>query len=154
VSVGLSALVLVFQDGRFEDALSYTSQGGILIPMAVMIAFTAFGLSTDYGVFTLSRIREAHAAGADNDEAVALGMERTGRIVTSAALLFAVAMGALVTGALIGVKETGVGIAVAVLVDATLVRAFLVPSLMALLGDRNWWAPRRLRALAPLRQEG
>jgi RND superfamily putative drug exporter len=139
VSAGLGALVLVFQDGRFEEVLGYTSQGGVLIGVAVMVAFTAFGLSTDYGVFTMSRMKEAHDAGAGNEEAIALGMERTGRIVTSAALLFAVAMGALVTGALIGVKETGVGIAVAVLVDATIVRAFLVPSLMAMLGDRNWW---------------
>ncbi len=150
VSAGLGALVFVFQDGRFEDVLGYTSQGGIQIAIAVLVAFTAFGLSTDYGVFTMSRMREAHEAGAANDDAVALGMERTGRIVTSAALLFAVAMGALVTGGLVGVKETGLGIAVAVLVDASIVRAFLVPSLMAMLGDRNWAAPQRLRSLARL----
>lgn len=147
VSAGLGALVLVFQDGRFEQLLGYSSQGGLQIGIAVLVVFSAFGLATDYGVFTISRMRSAHDAGLPNDEAVSLGMERTGRIVTSAALLFAVAAGSLVTGALVGVKETGVGIAVAVLVDAFIVRTLLVPSLMALLGDRNWWLPQRLHGM-------
>ena len=84
---------------------------------------------------------------------MALGAERTGRLITSAALLFAVAMGALVTGSLIGVKETGFGLACAVLIDAFIVRSLLVPSLMALLGDRNWWAPKWLKRFA-LEPEG
>jgi uncharacterized membrane protein YdfJ with MMPL/SSD domain len=144
----LGLLVLVFQDGNLEGLLGFTSPGGISIAVVIIVAVAGFGLSTDYGVFTLSRMRELHDGGASNVEAVALGLERTGRLVTSAALLFAVAMGALVTGSLIGVKETGFGLAAAVLIDSTIVRALLVPSLMALLGNRNWWAPRWLRGLA------
>ena len=105
----------------------------------------AFGLATDYGVFLFSRIREAHDAGLPNREAVALGLERTGRVVTAAALLFCVAVGAFATSGILIVKELGIGIAVAVAIDATLVRALLVPSPHGLLGDWNWWAPGPLR---------
>src|SRR5205823_5076789 len=107
----------------------------------------AFGLSTDYGVFLLSRIKEAKDAGAPNREAVAIGLERTGRIVTAAAVLFCVAIGAFATSQIVFIKELGVGTALAVLLDATIVRALLVPSLMEMLGNRNWWAPRPLAAL-------
>lgn len=144
----LGLLTLVFQEGNLEALFDFTSPGGISVPVAVIVVVTGFGLSTDYGIFSLSRIRELRDSGESNVEAVALGLERTGRLVTSAALLFAIAIGALVTGSLLGVKESGFGLAVAVLIDAIIVRALLVPSLMALLGDRNWWAPRRLRALA------
>ncbi len=143
----LGLMRLVFQDGNLEGAFGFTSPGGISIGVAVIVVITGFGLSTDYGVFSLSRIRELHDGGESNAEAVALGLERTGRLISSAALLFAVAMGALVSGSLIGVKESGFGLAVAVLIDSTIVRAMLVPSLMALLGDRNWWAPKPLRRL-------
>lgn len=105
----------------------------------------AFGLATDYGVFLLSRIKEAHDNGLSNTEAVATGLERTGRIVTAAAILFAVAIGSFVTSSMVFIKELGLGIAFAVLIDASLVRALLVPSLMALLGRLNWWAPGPLR---------
>jgi RND superfamily putative drug exporter len=111
----------------------------------VLLIAIAFGLATDYGVFLLSRIKEAHDAGLPNREAVALGLERTGRVVTSAALLFCVAVGAFATSSILLVKELGLGIAFAVAVDASLVRALLVPSLMALLGDWNWWLPAPLR---------
>jgi uncharacterized membrane protein YdfJ with MMPL/SSD domain len=141
IGAAMGLLVLVFQDGRLEGPFGYDSPGGILIGIAVLIVVTAFGLSTDYGVFALSRVRENIDRGLSNAEAVSLGLERTGRLVTSASLLFAVATGALVTGTLIGVKETGFGVALAVLIDATIVRALLVPSLMALLGRWNWWAP-------------
>jgi uncharacterized membrane protein YdfJ with MMPL/SSD domain len=104
-----------------------------------------FGLSTDYGVFLLTRIKEAHDAGAPNSEAVAAGIQRTGRIITAAALLFCVAIGAFATSQIVFIKELGIGIAAGVLIDATVVRALLVPSLMALLGRWNWWAPRPLR---------
>jgi len=106
-----------------------------------------FGLSTDYAVFLLTRIKEARDAGAGERESVALGLQRTGRIVTAAALLFAIALGAFATSDIIFIKELGIGTAVAVLIDATIVRAMLVPSLMALLGKRNWWAPEPLRKL-------
>jgi RND superfamily putative drug exporter len=140
----LGLMVLVFQDGNLQSLFGFSDQAGLQIGVMVLIVAAGFGLSTDYGVFSLSRIRELHDAGESNTEAVALGMERTGRLITSAALLFAVAMGALVTGDLIGVKQTGFGLAVAVLIDSTIVRGLLVPSLMALLGDRNWWAPKPL----------
>ena len=106
-----------------------------------------FGLSTDYAVFLLSRIKEAHDHGASTSDSVALGMQRTGRIITAAALLFAVAIGAFATSQIGLIKELGVGTALAVLIDATIIRALLVPSLMALLGKWNWWAPA---AAAPL----
>jgi RND superfamily putative drug exporter len=149
----LGLMVLVFQDGRLEDLFAFESEGGISIAIAVLVVVAGFGLSTDYGVFSLSRVRELHDRGEPNNEAVALGAERTGRLITSAALLFAVAMGALVTGSLIGVKETGFGLACAVLIDSFIVRSLLVPSLMALLGDRNWWAPKWLKRYA-LEPEG
>jgi uncharacterized membrane protein YdfJ with MMPL/SSD domain len=149
----LGLLVLVFQDGNLEGPLGFQSEGGISLAVAVVVVVVGFGLSTDYGVFSLNRIREFRDRGEPNREAVALGMERTGRLISSAALLFAIAMGALVTGSLLGVKETGFGLAAAVLIDSSIVRALLVPSLMALLGDRNWWAPTPLRRLT-LRSEG
>jgi uncharacterized membrane protein YdfJ with MMPL/SSD domain len=105
----------------------------------------AFGLSTDYGVFLLARIKEAHDAGLENRDAVALGLERTGRIVTAAALLFCIAVGSFATSSIVIVQQVGIGIALAVAIDATLVRALLVPSLMALLGPWNWWAPPPFR---------
>ena len=145
IAAAMGLLVLVFQDGRLHELFDFDVSGGILIGIAVLIVVTAFGLSTDYGVFALSRVREGIDRGLSNEEAVSLGLERTGRILTSAALLFSVATGALVTGTLIGVKETGFGVSVAVLIDATIVRALLVPALMALLGSLNWWAPRGLR---------
>src|SRR5213078_4784606 len=107
----------------------------------------AFGLSTDYGLFLLSRIKEARDAGSSDSEAVATGLERTGRIVTAAAILFAIAIGASATSRIIVTKELGLGTALAVLIDASIVRALLVPSLMELLGRWNWWAPRPLRRL-------
>jgi uncharacterized membrane protein YdfJ with MMPL/SSD domain len=136
-------LVLVFQDGRLEGVLGYQSQGALQLTQPVLLFAIAFGLATDYGVFLLTRIKEAWEAGASNREAVAIGLERTGRIVTAAALLFCIAVGAFATSKVIMVKEVGIGIAVAVLIDATIVRALLVPSLMAILGRWNWWPGRR-----------
>jgi uncharacterized membrane protein YdfJ with MMPL/SSD domain len=113
----------------------------------VLLFAIAFGLSTDYGVFLLSRIKEARDRGAPDSEAVAIGLERTGRIVTAAALLFCVATGAFATSRIAFIKELGIGTALAVLIDATIVRALLVASLMQLRGRRNWWAPPPLRRL-------
>ena len=107
----------------------------------------AFALSTDYGVFLLARISEARRPGVTEREAIAAGMQRTGRLITSAAILLAVAIGAFVTSKLVFLKEVGVGVAAAVLIDAFIVRALLVPSLMALLGRWNWWAPAPLARL-------
>jgi len=149
--LGLSAtfgvLVLVFQDGRFESLLGYTSQGGLESTQLLFLFAVVFGLSTDYGVFLLSRIKEARDGGYSDSESVAVGLERTGRIVTAAALLFSVAIGAFVISEVVFIKQLGLGTAVAVLLDATIIRALLVPSLMALLGKWNWWAPAPLRRL-------
>jgi uncharacterized membrane protein YdfJ with MMPL/SSD domain len=147
LSAVLGILVLVFQDGRLEGLLSYSSQGALDATQPIFLAAVAFGLATDYGVFLLSRIKEARDGGVSDSEAVAVGLERTGRIVTAAAILFAVAIGAFATSQLVFIKELGLGTALAVLIDASIVRALLVPSLMALLGAWNWWAPRPLRRL-------
>jgi RND superfamily putative drug exporter len=147
LSAAFGILVLVFQDGRLEGLLDYTSQGALESTQPIVLFAIAFGLSTDYGVFLLSRIKEARDAGASDEEAVALGLQRTGRIVTAAALLFCVAIGAFATSEIVFIKQVGIGTALAVLIDATIVRALLVPSLMRLLGRWNWWAPRPLRRL-------
>jgi uncharacterized membrane protein YdfJ with MMPL/SSD domain len=147
MSAAFGALVLIFQDGRFEAMLDYTSPGALEATQPIFLFAVAFGLSTDYAVFLLARIKEARDSGLANREAVAVGVERTGRIVTAAALLFCVAIGAFALSELIFLKELGVGTALAVLIDATVVRALLVPSLMQQLGDLNWWAPRPLRRL-------
>ena len=147
LSAVFGILVFVFQDGRLEGLLDYRSQGALEQTMPILLFAVVFGLSTDYGVFLLSRIKEAHDSGIPSSEAVAVGLERTGRIVTAAALLFAIAIGAFATSQIIFIKENGVGTALAVLIDASLIRALLVPSLMELLGDWNWWAPKPLRRL-------
>ena len=147
LSAAFGILVLVFQDGRLQGLLGYSSQGALDTSQPVLLFAVAFGLSTDYGVFLLSRIKEGHDAGLNTRESVARGMERTGRIVTAAAVLFCVAIGAFATSQVVFIKELGVGTAVAVLIDATIVRALLVPSLMAMLGEWNWWAPAPLRRL-------
>jgi trehalose monomycolate/heme transporter len=147
VGVATGVLVWVFQDGRLTGLLSYSSQGGIEPADFLVLVAIVFALSTDYGVFLLTRIKEAHDSGIENREAVAVGLQRTGKIVTAASVLLAVAIGAFVTSKLIFLKELGVGVAVAVLVDAFMVRTLLVPSLMALLGRWNWWQPRILHRL-------
>jgi putative drug exporter of the RND superfamily len=138
-------LVLIFQDGNLEGLLSYRSLGALDATQPILLFAVGFGLATDYGVFLLSRIKEARDAGAGDADAVAIGLERTGRIVTAAALLFAVALGAFSTSEIVFVKELGVGAVLAVLIDASIIRALLVPSLMMLLGPLNWWAPKPLR---------
>jgi uncharacterized membrane protein YdfJ with MMPL/SSD domain len=147
LSAVFGLLVLIFQDGRFEGLLDYASTGAIEQTMPILLFAVAFGLSTDYAVFLLSRIKEARDNGASDSESVAIGLERTGRIVTAAALMFAVAIGAFATSQIIFIKQNGVGTALAVLIDASIIRALLVPSLMELLGKWNWWAPAPLRRL-------
>ena len=139
----LGILVFVFQHGRLEGLLGYRGQGAIQLTQPVLLFAIAFGLATDYGVFLLTRIKEAWDSGLSNREAVAYGLERTGRIVSAAALLFCIAVGAFATSKVILIKEVGIGIALAVVIDASIVRALLVPSLMAILGRWNWWPSRR-----------
>jgi RND superfamily putative drug exporter len=140
-------LVLIFQDGNLTGLLGFTKPQGIEQTDFLVLVAIVFGLSTDYGVMLLTRIKEAHDNGLTNTDAVAAGMQRSGAIVTAAAILLAVALGAFVTSQLVFLKELGVGAAFAVLIDAFVVRALLVPALMRLLGSANWWSPRPLRRL-------
>jgi uncharacterized membrane protein YdfJ with MMPL/SSD domain len=140
-------LVLIFQDGNLTGPLGFTKPAGIEQTDFLVLVAIVFGLSTDYGVFLLARIKEGHDRGLANADAVAVGLQRTGAIVTAAAILLAVALGAFVTSQLVFLKELGVGAAVAVLIDAFVVRALLVPALMGLLGSANWWSPLPLRRL-------
>ena len=147
LSAMFGILVFIFQDGHFQRPLGFRTEGALDATQPMFLFAVGFGLATDYGVFLLSRIKEARDAGASNSEAVAMGLERTGRIVTAAAMLFAVAIGAFATSQIVFIKELGLGAALAVLIDASIIRALLVPSLMELLGSVNWWAPKPLRRL-------
>jgi uncharacterized membrane protein YdfJ with MMPL/SSD domain len=147
LSAAFGILVLIFQDGHLQGLLGFQSLHAIDISQPILIFAVAFGLASDYTVFLLTRIKEARDAGHPNKESVAIGLQRTGPIVTQAAVLFCVAIGAFATSSIVFIKEVGVGIAAAVIIDATIIRALLVPSLMALLGERNWWAPGPLRRL-------
>ena len=140
-------VVFVFQEGNLVGLFGASAQGGIEQTDYLVMAAIVFGLSTDYGVFLLTRIKESRDRGADDDEAIARGLEHTGRVVSAAAVLLAIALGAFVTSGLVFLKELGLGAAAAVLLDAFVVRALLVPSLMKLLGGANWWSPRPLRRL-------
>jgi uncharacterized membrane protein YdfJ with MMPL/SSD domain len=147
VSVAVGLQVLIFQDGHLSGPLGFSPIGGLEESSLVLMLVVAFALATDYEVFVLGRIKEAHDRGLPNREAIALGIERTGRIVTAAALLFCVAIGALTTSELFFTKQLGLGAALAVAVDASIVRALLVPAVMALMGKWNWWAPHWLERL-------
>jgi RND superfamily putative drug exporter len=141
------ALVWIFQDGHMSGLLGFDSIGALDVISPVLIFLFAFGLSMDYEVFLLSRIREVYEETGDNDVAVATGLQRTGRIITSAALLMVVVFAGFASGELLVIKQLGIGLAAAVLVDATIVRTLLVPATMKLMGRWNWWAPRPLRRL-------
>jgi uncharacterized membrane protein YdfJ with MMPL/SSD domain len=147
VAVGAGLLVLIFQDGHLSSLLGFTPIGGLEESNLVLLFVVAFALSTDYGVFLFGRIKEAHDDGLSTRDAVAYGVERTGRLITAAALLFCVAVGAFVTSDIFFVKQFGAGTALAVAIDATFVRALLVPALMGRLGESCWWAPKPLRRL-------
>jgi RND superfamily putative drug exporter len=139
------ALVWIFQDGNLSGILQFDSVGALDLWMPVLILIFAFGLSMDYEVFLLSRIKEVHDQTGDNDLAVAVGLQRSGRIITSAAALIVVVFAGFAAGEVLAIKQLGVGLAIAVVVDATIVRTLLVPATMKLLGERNWWAPAPLR---------
>jgi RND superfamily putative drug exporter len=141
------ALVVVFQDGRLEGVLDYESPGTLELSLPLLLVAVGFALTTDYGLFVLVRIKEAHDSGMPDAEAVPIGLERAGRIITACAAVIGVALLAFTTSRIVFIKELGVGLALAVLLDATLVRAVLVPSLMGLLGRWNWWLPAPLRRL-------
>jgi RND superfamily putative drug exporter len=147
VSIGASfgAVVWVFQDGHLAGLLGFTPTGYLEATQLVLMLAILFGLSTDYEVFLLSRVREEWDRTGDNVTAVSAGLQRTGRIITSAALLLIVVIGGFATGGITFIKMIGLGMIVALIVDATLVRALLVPATMRLLGRANWWAPGPLR---------
>ncbi|WP_265521284.1 MMPL family transporter [Oerskovia flava] len=147
LAASLGVLVWVFQDGHLEGLLGFTSAGGIETYVVALVVAFAFGLAMDYEVFLLARIKELHDAGLSNDEAVRLGLQRSGRIITSAAAIIIVVFAGFVFGELLVIKEVGFALAVAVLIDATIVRLLLVPATMTLLGRVNWWAPGPLRRL-------
>jgi RND superfamily putative drug exporter len=144
LGAALGVLVWVFQDGRLEGLLGFTSTGGIEVVIVPLVLAFGFGLSMDYEVFLLARIKEHHDLGLPNDEAVAEGLQRSGRIVTSAALVLVIVFAGFGTGQLLLIKQMGVALAVAVVLDATLVRMLLVPATMTLLREWNWWAPAPL----------
>jgi RND superfamily putative drug exporter len=139
------AMVWIFQDGNLSELLGFTATGTLEASMPILMFCIAFGLSMDYEVFLLSRIKEEYDRTGDNEAAVALGLERTGSIVTAAAALLAITFFAFGTSGVSFIKMFGIGLGIAVLMDATIVRAFLVPAFMRLAGDANWWAPAPLR---------
>ncbi|MFI1202519.1 MMPL family transporter [Streptomyces sp. NPDC020883] len=142
------AMVYVFQEGHLRSLVGdFTVTGSVDISIPVLMFCVAFGLSMDYEVFLLSRIKEEYTETGDNTQAVAAGLARTGRLVSAAAVLVAVVMLALATSGITFLKLLGVGLALAVLLDATLVRGVLVPAVMRLAGRANWWAPPPLRHL-------
>jgi RND superfamily putative drug exporter len=136
-------LVWAFQWGHLSHLLGFSGPGALQSTSLIIILAVVFGLSTDYGVFLLGRMKEEHDAGGTPDQAIALGLDHTGGIVSAAAVCLALAMGALVLSRLVFVKELGLGVAFAVILDATVVRAILVPAVMKLLGPVAWWSPRQ-----------
>ncbi len=145
LAASFGALAWIFQEGHLAGLIGFEPVAALDLWMPVLILIFAFGLSMDYEVFLLSRIKEVHDETADNDLAVAVGLQRSGRIITSAALLIVIVFAGFAAGEVLAIKQLGVGLAIAVLVDATIVRTLLVPATMKLLGERNWWAPAPLR---------
>jgi putative drug exporter of the RND superfamily len=141
------ALVWVFQDGNLAGALDFTPTGFLEVSTPILMFCIAFGLSMDYEVFLLSRVKEEYDHSGDNTASVALGLERTGRIVTAAALLLSVVFVATATSGVSMIKMFGIGLTLAVVADATLIRATLVPAFMRLAGRANWWAPGWMRKI-------
>jgi len=147
LSATFGAMVWVFQDGHLSGVLGFTAVGFLDSTTPILMFCVAFGLSMDYEVFLLSRIKEEHDNGADNVTAVAVGLERTGRIVTAAALLISVVLLSFATSQVSFIKLFGIGLTLAVLMDAFVIRGTLVPAFMRLAGEANWWAPGFLRRL-------
>jgi RND superfamily putative drug exporter len=142
----MGVLTWVFIDGHLQWLVgSFTLTGTLDTSIVILICVVVFGLSMDYELFLLSRIREEHLAGKDNVEAVATGLQRSARIITAAAALLAVVFAAFITSGVTSIKSMGFGVALAVILDATIVRGLLVPALMRLFGERNWWAPKKMQ---------
>ena len=147
LAAAFGALILIFQDGRFQGLFGYTSQGALDLTIPLVLAALVFAITTDYGVFLLSRVREARLQGHPDREAIGGSVATVGRIVTSAAVLFAVSIGVFGTSHMIVLKILGIGTALAVLVDSLLVRCLLLPASLRLLGRSAWWLPAPLTRL-------
>jgi RND superfamily putative drug exporter len=147
LSATFGAMVWIFQEGHLSGVLDFTATGALAASMPILMFCVAFGLSMDYEVFLLSRIKEEHDSGSDNTRSVAVGLERTGRLVTAAAVLMAVVFLSFATGGVSFIKLFGIGLTLAVLLDAFVIRGTLVPAFMRLAGEWNWWAPGPLRRL-------
>ena len=142
----LGILTWVFIDGHLKWLVGdFTQTGTIDTGTTILIAVVVFGLSMDYEIFLLSRIREEHLLGKSNTESVATGLQRSARIITAAAGLLAVVFAAFVISGVTSIKLMGFGVAFAVILDATVIRALLVPALMRVFGERNWWAPKSIK---------
>jgi putative drug exporter of the RND superfamily len=147
LSATFGALVWIFQDGNLSGVLDFTETGTLPASIPLLLFCIAFGLSMDYEVFLLSRIKEEHDRTGDNTSSVAIGLERTGRIVTAAAVLISVVFLAFATSRVSFIKIFGIGLSLAVLMDAFVIRATLVPAFMRIAGEANWWAPRWMRRI-------
>jgi RND superfamily putative drug exporter len=149
IAASYGALVFIFQQGNFSSILGFEPQGYVEASLPIIMFCVLFGLSMDYEVFLLSRVRETYLETNDNRQSVAIGLQRSGRIITGAALIVVVVTASFVTAEIVLVKALGLGIAIAVFLDATIARALLVPSTMRLLGNVNWWLPKWLQRLLP-----
>ncbi len=147
VAATYGILVFIFQDGHFSNVLDFTADGTTVFMAIVIVYGVVFGLSMDYEVFLLARVRETWLETRDNVASVALGLARTGKVITSAALVMVAVFGAFVLGDIVLSKIVGMGIALSVLLDATIIRLLLAPALMRIMGKWNWWAPSFLRRL-------
>jgi putative drug exporter of the RND superfamily len=149
LSATFGVMVWVFQEGHLSRWLDFTPTGTLIDTMPILMFCVAFGLSMDYEVFLISRMKEFHDNGADNDAAIAGGMQQTGRVITAAALLMSIIFLSLTTSSISFMKLFAVGLALAVLMDAFIIRGMLVPAIMKLAGDLNWWAPPFMRKVPP-----
>jgi RND superfamily putative drug exporter len=153
VAASYGLLVAIFRYGVGTDLLGLHRSEQIEGWIPIFLFATLFGLSMDYEVFLVSRMREAWDSGSNNVDAVALGLQRTGGLITAAALVMAASFGGFVIGSVPGLQQFGLGLVLAVLIDATLVRALLVPAFMSIMGRWNWWLPPRINRVAPTRME-
>ncbi len=154
LSASFGLMAYLFQEGHGEKLLAFQSSGSLDVTLPVLIFCLAFGLATDYEVFLVSRIKEEYERGGDNTEAIAIGVEKTGQIITSAALLLMVVVAAFGASRILAMKEIGVGLTIAVAIDAAVVRTLLVPATMKVFGDVNWWLPGVLRKTRGIKTRG
>ena len=154
VAAAYGAMVLVFQHGWFKNLLGFQDTGPIIAWLPLFLFVVLFGLSMDYHVFILSRVREAYDRGMRTQDAVGHAVRNTAGVVTSAAIVMVAVFAVFGSLSFIVFKQMGVGLAIAVLIDATLIRGVLLPASMKLLGERNWWLPRGLRWLPAIKHEG